>query len=481
MGFEGWTTVSVVMAMVAMMAFNLAGPDMVIAAGLTALLATGVLEPAEALSGFANPAVGTIAALFVVAAAVRETGLLDYVARTVLGRPQTVAGAQVRVMVPVGALSAFMNNTPVVAMFVPMLQRWSQQNRISVSKLLIPLSYAAILGGTCTLIGTSTNLVVAGMAAARAQPVHLGMFDISVLGVPSLLLGTLYIVVASRWLLPARKGEGAAVDDVREYAIAFRVQPGSPIVNETIESCLRSLPKLFLFELERDGQIFPAVSPSTRLKAGDILRFTGIVLNAAVDLRKMGLVPEESAMTGRPDRSWVEAVVAGQSPLVGRSVRDLRFRTQYDAAILAVHRQGERVSAKVGDIVLEAGDLLLVEAEPGFAQKHRGDPAFVLLSNVAGSAPPNHARAPIAALIVVVMVALNTIGALPLLTAALLASGALVLTRCLRAHQARRALDLRVLITVGGSARCGLCGRDVGRGGHARRTARGGFGAVWPR
>jgi len=462
MGVDGWLTVGVVLAMVVVMALNLAGPDLVLVAGLTVLLASGVLDPSEAFSGFANPAVGTIAALFVVAAGIRETGALDYVARTVLGRPRNVAGAQLRVMLPVGFLSAFMNNTPVVAMFVPMLQRWSKQSRISVSKLLIPLSYAAILGGTCTLIGTSTNLVVAGMAAAKSDPVELGMFDVAVLGVPALVVGTLYILFASRWLLPARRGVDQDVTDVREYSIAFQVAAGSPVVNETIESTLRSLPKLYLFELERDGQVFPAVSPQTKLKVGDLLRFTGIVVDAAVDLRKMGLVPEESAITGRPDRGWVEAVVANQSALVGRTVRDARFRTEYDAAILAVHREGERVPAKVGDIVLQPGDLLLLEAEPGFARRHRADPSFMLLSPVADSAPPNHRRAPLAALILVAVVALNAAGVLPLLTAALLGAGALVLTGCLRGYQARRALDLRVLVTVGAALGVGLAVESSG-------------------
>ena len=462
MSTDGWLTVGVVLAMVAVMALNLAGPDLVLVAGLTLLLATGVLDPAEALSGFANPAVGTIAALLVVAAGIRETGALDYVARTVLGRPRGVAGAQLRVMLPVGAMSAFMNNTPVVAMFVPMLQRWSKQTQISVSKLLIPLSYAAILGGTCTLIGTSTNLVVAGMAAARSEPVRLGMFDVAVLGLPAMIFGVAYILVASRWLLPSRRSVDRDVTDAREYAIAFKVEAGSPVVGETIESCLRSLPKLYLFELEREAQVFPAVSPQTRLKAGDILRFTGIVVDAAVDLRKMGLVPEESAFTGRPDRSWVEAVIAAQSPLVGRTVRDARFRTEYDAAILAVHRQGERVTAKVGDIVLQPGDLLLLETEPGFARRHRADPSFVLLSPVADSAPPNHRRAPLAAAILLAVVLLNTTGVLPLMTAALVGAGALVLTRCLRGHQARRALDLRVLMTVGSALGIGLAVESSG-------------------
>ncbi len=164
---DGWISVIVTVGIVLGMVFNVAGPDLIMVAALTVLLATGVVDPGEALGGFSNPAVLTVAALFVVAAGLRETGGLDFVARRVLGQPKGLTGAQLRLMLPIGAISAFLNNTPVVAMMVPIVSDWSRRAGISASKLMIPLSYAAILGGTCTLIGTSTNLVVAGLASER--------------------------------------------------------------------------------------------------------------------------------------------------------------------------------------------------------------------------------------------------------------------------------------------------------------------------
>ncbi len=447
---DGWVTIGVVAAMVAAMVASLAGPDLVLVAGLTVLLATGVLEPAEAFQGFANPAVVTIGALFVVAAGVQQTGALDYVARRVLGTPRNIAGAQLRVMVPVGALSAFLNNTPVVAMFVPLLQRWSRQTGISVSMLLMPLSYAAILGGTCTLIGTSTNLVVSGLAHTVDPNLQLGMFDVTWLGLPALVLGTIYVVVASRWLLRDRTGVDTSHEASREYLIRMRVEKGSPVGGETIEaSGLRRLPGLFLSGIERKGELLPAVGPQTHLREGDILRFTGAV-ETAVDLRRLRLVPEADQVDKlEGQRRWVEAVVAAQSALVGSSVRDTRFRTLYNAAIIAVHRHGTHVVGRIGDIELEPGDVLLLETHPTFARKHRGDPAFALVSEVEGSTPPKHEKAGVAFVVLVAMVAVNAAGAVPLVTASLAAAGCMLLLRCLDGAEARAALDIRVLITVG--------------------------------
>jgi len=188
---DAWITLTVVAATVAVMASDLAGPDMVLVAGLTVLVATGVLSPEDAFRGFGHPAVVTIAALYIVAAGVRQTGGLDWIARRALGRPPTRWRAQLRLMLPVGGLSAFLNNTPVVAMFIPLVRDWARRSGLNPRDLLMPLSYASILGGTCTLIGTSTNLVVAGLYAARSPGSQMGLFDITWLGLPVFVVGVL--------------------------------------------------------------------------------------------------------------------------------------------------------------------------------------------------------------------------------------------------------------------------------------------------
>lgn len=449
---DGWITIGVVVGMVVVMAANLVGPDLVLVGGVTVLLLAGIIEPSEAFTGFSNPAVITIAALFVVAAGVKETGGLDLAGRVVLGRPRSLAGGQLRMMFPVSALSAFLNNTPVVAMFVPLVTSWARRCQFSASLMLLPLSYASILGGTCTLIGTSTNLVVAGLAKEWDPSVRFEIFEIAQLGIPALGIGMLFIVVTSQWLLKDRQGALQELGKAREYTIAMRVEKGSPVIGESIEEAgLRSLRGVYLYEIERGGRVLAAVPPSTVLREGDRLHFTGVV-DSVVDLRKQRIVPDTDQVdkiTAQRDRSLVEAVVSAYSALTGQTVRESRFRTIYDAAILAVHRQGVRVTeTKVGDIRLQAGDVLLIESHPNFAQSRQRDPNFALIAEVEDSAPPRHDRAWLAAAILFLMVLVNATGSMNLMTASLVAAGLMLLTRCLTGEQARRSVDWTVLIAI---------------------------------
>ncbi|MBX3275739.1 MAG: SLC13 family permease [Sandaracinaceae bacterium] len=451
MQWQGWLTLAGTVAMVVAMARGLS-PDLVLMGGLAAFVLAGVVSIGDAFSGFSNHGMLSVAALFVVAAGVRETGGLDALLRRVLGRPRTLASALVRMMLPVSVVSSLINNTPIVAMMVPVVADWARRAQLPVSRLLIPLSYASILGGTCTLIGTSTNLVVYGLLREHDPSLEIGMFDLAWLGVPTLLVGMAYVLVAAR-TLPDRSGAAELIERPREYTVAMRVESGSAVVGQTIEDAgLRHLPGLFLVEIERAGVLSTAVGPETRLAEGDTLVFVGVV-ESVVDLRRIpGLVPAtdqiDKLSAPRPDRTLIEAVVAVGSPLQGRSVRALGFRTRYGAAIIAVHRNGARVSGKIGDIVLAAGDTLLLEASPSFVRRYRNDTHFALVTLVEGSRPPAHDKAPLAIGIVVAMVALTALEVLPLLVAALLAAGAMLLTRCLTGTDARRALDLRVLMAI---------------------------------
>lgn len=460
MAWDGWLTLALTLAMVIAMVLNVSGPEIIMLGGVTVLISAGVLTPKEALSGFSNEAMLSVAVLFVVAAGVRETGAMDFFVRGVLGRPKSAARAQARMMVPVGILSAFINNTPIVAIMLPLVQDWGRRIGVSPSRLLMPLSFATILGGTISIIGTSTNLVVVGLATTRHPTLHLGIFELAWVGLPVFVVGVLYTVIASRWLLPERSGTLESLEQAREYTVAMLVEPGSVVVGQTVEEAgLRHLPGLFLVEIEREGDVMPAVAPDTKLRQGDVLLFAGVV-ESVVDLRKIrGLVPatdQVSKLTQpRPNRCLIEAVVASRSPLVGRNIRESRFRTLYDAVIIAVHRHGERIRAKVGDIEPRVGDTLLLEAHPSFLSHHRNDPNFALVSEVADSAPPRHDRAWIAIALVLALVVANAVGWMSLVTAALLASGAMILTRCLTADQAMRAVELRVLVAIAASFAAG--------------------------
>ena len=430
-------------------------PDIAMMGGVVTLMASGVLTPEEAIAGLSNEGVVTVGALFVVAAAIERTGALGALVDRVLGRSPSLASAQLRVMVGPGVLSAFMNNTPVVAMMVPMIRSWAKKQRLSVSRLLLPMNNAVVLGGLCTLIGTSTNVVVSGLVQKRTGS-PLGMFDITWLGVPIAALGLAYMLIASRRLLPDRRPAVSELDDPREYTTEMLVESGSPLVGKTIEQAgLRHLPSMYLVEIDRAGQVLPAVSSTERLCAEDRLVFAGVV-DSVVDLQRVrGLRPAGdhhfTLDAPRDQRTLIEAVVSNTSPLVGQSIRDAKFRGTYHAAVIAVGRNGERLRMKIGDVVLRAGDTLLLEAGQGFAQQQRNSRDFYLVSEVAGAQAPRHDKAWLAGLVLGAMVLVAAFELVPMVVAALVAAGLVVLTGCISANEGRRAIEWDVLLLVAAS------------------------------
>jgi di/tricarboxylate transporter len=388
-------------------------------------------------------------------------------------------------MFPTAALSAFMNNTPLVAMLIPAVSDWSKTHRIAASKLMIPLSYAAILGGTVTLIGTSTNLVVDGQikeeakrwvarelqanpdvdeSAARVKfkeeiglPASgLNMFDITWVGLPSAIIGCAFMSIAAWWLLPDRKPAISNLQDPRSYTIEMLVEPDSPLVGKTIEGAgLRHLPGAYLVEVDREGIIVPAVGPDERLRGNDRLVFVGVV-ESVIDLQKMrGLVPATDQVfkltAPRSSRCLIEAVVSNSCPMVGKTIRDGRFRSVYNAAVIAVARNGERINKKIGDIVLRPGDTLLLEAHPSFADQQRNNRDFFLVSRLEDSQPPVHERALLAVAILIGMVLLASLTSLGMFKAAMIAAGLMIATRCCSISLARRSIDWEVLLAIAAS------------------------------
>jgi di/tricarboxylate transporter len=456
MTLEAWIAVAVVAMVIGLLAFTRFAADVVLVAGVTLLLVSGVLTPREALAGLSNEGMATVAVLYIVAAGLRETGAVAWLVQRVLGQPRNLFHAQLRIMAPAAAASGFLNNTPIVAMFLPAVVDWARQNRLPVSKLLIPLSYAAILGGTCTLIGTSTNLVVNGLLISRTSLPGLEMFDIAWVGVPATLAGIAYLVLLGRWLLPDRRPVMDPHDDPRRYTIEMLVQPSSPLVGRSVEEAgLRHLPGMYLVEIERDGDVYPAIAPHHRLKASDRLVFAGI-LDSVVDLQRFrGLVPATDQVfklgVPRPERSLVEAVVSDSGPLVGKSIRESRFRNVYNAAVIAVARNGERVHKKIGDIVLRPGDTLLLEADPSFVERQRNSRDFFLVSRLENAHPLRHEQALTALVILAGMVAAVSFGRASMLQGALVAAGLMLVTRCITGGMARTAVDWQVLIAIAAS------------------------------
>ncbi|HTK74444.1 MAG TPA: SLC13 family permease [Gemmataceae bacterium] len=456
MQWQAAVTLGVLVLVLGMLALTRVGPDLVMLGGMTLLLTARVLTPEEALAGFANESVMTVAALFVVAAGVRETGAIVPLAERVLGRPTSLLSAQARAMLPSAAISAFINNTPLVAMLLPVVNDWARKNGIPASKILLPFNYAVILGGLCTLIGTSTNLIVNGMLITQAGLPGLGLFDPTWVGVPCAVAGLAYLLAFGRHVLPDRESVTSALGDSRAYTVEMMVDAGSILAGQSIEQAgLRRLPGLYLMEIEREGEVLAAVGGQERLLAGDRLVFVGLV-ESVVDLQKIrGLKPATNQVfkldAPRSHRCLIEAVVSDTCPLVGQTIRDGRFRSVYGAAIIAVARNGERVQKKIGDIVLQPGDTLLLETHPVFAERQRNSRDFFLVGRVENSTPPPHERAGVALAIVTAMVALAGFGLLRTVNAAMLAAGAMILGGCCTGAHARRAIDWPLLLVIGAS------------------------------
>jgi len=430
------------------------------------LLVFGVLGPVEALAGFANPGVITIATLYVVAAGLKETGAVQWIARLLLGHPKNQRAAQLRMIAPTGVLSGFMNNTAVVAMFIPAIQDWAQRLGIPASKLLLPLSYAAILGGTCTLIGTSTNLVVDGMLQSRLG-INLGLFELAWVGVPLLVIGGAFLILVGHRLLPDRGGLSEELDQVREYGVEVEVESPGPLVGKTIaQAGLRALTYGYLTEIDRGGRLITAVEPDRTLQAGDKLYFVGAPECASELRRIQGLKPANGSVhkleIKNHQRCLVEVVLGPEFPALNKTIRDSRFRTRFNAVILSVSREGKRVPGKLGDITFRMGDTLLLEASHEFAEQYRFRRDFLLVSALNDSTPPDFHKAPRALGILAVMVLLSASGLLSILEAAFLASGAMIVSGCLTASRARRSVDLPVLVVIASSFALGNAMTETG-------------------
>ena len=426
--------------------------DFVFAGVLTVIIIAGIVTPAEALVGFSNEGMLTVGALYIVATGLKETGGVQLIIQKLLNKPEGLRSIQIRIITPIMGMSAFLNNTPIVASFIPALQEWGKKYRVPVSKLLIPLSYAAILGGTCTLIGTSTNLIINGLLISE-KDVYLNLFDPAYIGVPIAIAGFIYLVTFGRKLLPDISSAYSSFENTREYTIEMIVNPGSGIENSTVEDAgLRHLPGLFLVEIIRDGAIMAAAEPDEVLLGGDRLIFTGLV-DSIVDLQSMqGLEPATDQVfkldTPRRDRHLIEAVVSQTNPLNGKSIKGGEFRNRFGAVVVAVSRKGERIEKKVGDIVLNTGDILLMEAPRDFTQRYKYSSDFLLVSTLSNKGTLNYEKSSWAWAILGGMVLLATFNILTMFQASFLAAGVMIVTGCVTINDARSSIDWQVLIVI---------------------------------
>ncbi|MDT8394353.1 MAG: SLC13 family permease [Bacteroidales bacterium] len=346
---------------------NIVGPGFTFAIAVIVLGIFGILTPREIMSGFANVQIAIILILLIIGEMIRRTSVVAILFDRMFKRSRSYKGFMWRMTFLVSGFSAFLNNTPIVAIMMPYLYRWGKKNNIPVSKLLIPLSYIAILGGCATLIGTSTNLIVNGYAQDQIlfdQDLSLSLFDFSIVGIPMIFIGMIYLIFFAEKLLPIRKDamENFSAKS-REYMVEVIVRKNSDIVGKSVsEAGLRNLKSLFLAEIIRGPEVIRPVSPSNFIKEGDILLFAGDT-QTIVDMidGDTGLQLSQIGMFAKkPHTEVLEIVISHNSTLISKTVKESNFREKYDAAIIAIHRNGEKITGKVGDVKLKAGDVLLL-------------------------------------------------------------------------------------------------------------------------
>ena len=469
MDFDAWLTLAVVLGMLVVLTRDVLPPAGVVLGATTVLLVVGVIDEEQAFSGFSNSAPLTVAALYVLARGVEKTGALTLVTSRLLGnRSEVGRGAMAKLLLPTAGASAFLNNTPLVGMLIPEVTRWASQRGISASRLLLPISYAAILGGTLTLIGTSTNLVVSGLLEeSGAEP--LGIFEITPVGAVVAAVGLGCVIALASVLIPDRHTAGELTDEIREFSVQMGVDEGGRLDGTSVESAgLRHLEGVYLAEIRRGEKVIAPVEPDRLLRGGDRLIFVGRA-DLVVDLQRMpGLHSVEiEHLDGidSPQHTFFEAVVDGRGPLVGKTLEASDFRRRYQAVVIAIHRGGERINAKLGQVRLRGGDTLLVLADREFRNRWRERRDFLLIARLGGPSPAATRKAPLAAAIALAVVALAAFEVLPILQGALVAAAALIATRVLTFGEARNAIDLDVVVLIAAAFGVGAAIESTGLAG----------------
>jgi di/tricarboxylate transporter len=450
---DAWITVAVVVVMLGALARDVASPAATVLAATLVLLVLDVIDEGEAFSGFSNPAPLTVAALYVLARAVEKSGLLTPAVTGVLRGKREVDRATVaRVALPTAGASAFINNTPLVGMLIPEITAWAGRRNLSASRLLLPLSYAAILGGTVTAIGTSTNLLVSGLLVQRGED-PFSLFELAPIGGLSALAGLVLLITLVPVLLPQRRAIGEDLGETsREFAVQMEVEEGGRLDGATVEEAgLRHLAGVYLVQVEQGGRVVTPVRPDERLRGGDRLTFVGLV-DLIVDLqRTRGLRSTEDEhllAVESPQHTFFEAVLGPESPLVGRTLKEADFRAHYQAAVVAIHRAGEQIRAKLGDVTLRPGDTLVVLADSDFRSRWRDGSDFLLVAALGGAPPSATRRAPLVGLVALAVIGLATFEVFTILEAAMLGAGVLLISRVLTVGEAFDAINLEVVVLI---------------------------------
>lgn len=463
-GIDAWITILTVLGLFSVMLFTKLRSDLVFLAAIGILFVTGVLEAKEAFSGFSGTSVVTVGVLFVVIAGLTHTGVLQWIVKHLLGQPGSYRKALTRLMLPVAALSSFLSNTTVVALFASIVKIWSKKLGVAPSKLLIPLSYASGMGGVCTLIGTPPNLIIGGLYEEHTGEA-MNIFATTVPGLFCLAVGVLS-VLAMRRLLPDRKAPESEFESTGEYTVELLVPSDNPHIGKTLgEAGLMQVPGGSLIEIYRFDGEQALVSEDEYLMGGDQMVFAGQVDEILELTKTHGLVIANhhvfSVSEIEKGHKLRTAHIAFGSKLIGKRLSDTNFAEQYNVVIVAVSRHGHRIEGPSRDIVMEAGDTLLLEFPPHFDMSTVEKDSN--LSFFDSQDVPNIGRGTlVSSLIMIAMVTLSALGVMSMLQCAFLAAAAMLLFRCCNADQAMKSINWSILMVFAGSAVLGLAIQKTG-------------------
>ena len=459
-----WITIVTVLAMFTVLLLTKIRADLVFLGAIAILFVTGVLNAKEAFSGFSSTSVVIIGVLFVVVAGLTHTGVLQWIVKHLLGQPETYSKAVIRLMLPVAGLSSFLSNTTVVALFVGIVKMWSKKLGISPSKLLIPLSYASGMGGVCTLIGTPPNLIISGLYAENTG-VAMNVLTTTIPGLFCLAIGVLSIIAMHK-LLPDRKAPESAFESTSDYTVELLVPSDNPHIGQTLnEAGLNDVRGGNLIEVVHYDEFLSPADGEEIVMGGDRLIYSGQI-DEILDLKEShGLVSADHHVFTLSEidksRQLRTAYVTFGSSLIGKMIGSTSFEKDNGVVLVAVARSGDRINQSPREVVLQAGDTLLLDCPPKL--KIDESSLTTKLHFFDSDQVPNIGKKTlISTTIMMAMVVLSALDIIPLLQCAFLAAIAMLLFRCCNVDQAMKSINWEILMVFAGSVVLGVAIQKTG-------------------